>query len=456
MDLLGEAVPVVEQLLLPLADANQDDAAPDIVLGTAGLSDRAAERRWLDTIAEAAAKAAADESKVRFLTRLLGRLQEPSIVFTEYRDTLGRLHEAMSRTGRASLVLHGGLTAAERVAVQRAFNDGNHVLLATDAAAEGLNLHGRCRLVIHFELPWTPIRMEQRAGRVDRIGQRRTVHEIGLVANDTAERLVLVPLIRKAARVEAAPGGAWRSGAFFRESRVAASVLDGSPIGDPDDSVVEPVPAIRIQTAPPSLRAESEAEALRLEQQRRWIAESARSSNAFESGARLVTVMTIRRTAMMPGVIAVYLVVLATPDGHVVHRDRVTVGIPAPVALPGRRARDVRQAFAAWWSAHEPAARSVVETAVRARLDEIRRMHILGLDALDRREVVMAETLSSGAQEIVQASLFDQRALRRAAARRQVVASLLDEVNRRAGARTDSRRLVRTIDLAAVLLTIRP
>ena len=70
--------------------------------------------------------------------------------------------------------LHGGLTARERNDVLRRFTDGTvRVLLATDAASEGLNLHERCRLVINLELPWTPLRLEQRAGRVDRIGQSR-------------------------------------------------------------------------------------------------------------------------------------------------------------------------------------------------------------------------------------------------------------------------------------------
>ena len=74
-------------------------------------------------------------------------------------------------------VLHGAMDRFERAAAVSRFNGGGaRVLLATDAAGEGLNLQHRCRLVVNLELPWNPMRLEQRIGRVDRIGQSRTVH----------------------------------------------------------------------------------------------------------------------------------------------------------------------------------------------------------------------------------------------------------------------------------------
>jgi superfamily II DNA or RNA helicase len=458
MDLLADAVPAgAHQLSLPLADEEVDDEAPDAVLGIPGLSDRAVERRWLEALREAAAAAAADESKMKFLTRVLARLREPAIVFTEYRDTLVRLQAAIARTGRTSLALHGGLTAAERAAVHRAFNESDHVLVATDAAAEGLNLQGRCRTVIHFELPWSPIRLEQRAGRVDRIGQRRTVHEIALVSNDTAERLVLAPLIRRAARAQGAPGGGLMSVALLRESRIAAAVLEGCSIEDLDEPPAEwPAPPTWGVTPAPALRLDAETEALRLRQHRAWaIATAGGSPGHDEPGACLVTAIRSRRSVMRPGVTAVYSLILATSDGHLVHRDHMAVTIPLPIDVDCRRTSDVRAAFSRWSNTHEPAVRSAIEEATRPRLNDIRRMHALGVEALDRREAAMAATVSSGAQQIVQASLFDQRAIRRAAAKRRAAASLLDEAERRAGARSESRRLVLAVDLAAVLFTNR-
>lgn len=99
------------------------------------------------------------------------------IVFTEYRDTLeaiqARLDAEPDLTGRY-VILHGGLTRRQRLARQEAFEQPNvRILLATDAASEGLNLQKHCRRVIHFEFPWNPNRLEQRNGRVDRYGQTR-------------------------------------------------------------------------------------------------------------------------------------------------------------------------------------------------------------------------------------------------------------------------------------------
>jgi SNF2 family DNA or RNA helicase len=93
------------------------------------------------------------------------------------------------------------------------------VLLATDAAAEGLNLHGHCRLVINLELPWNPMRLEQRIGRVDRIGQRRAVHAFHLIADHTGELRILDRL----------------------RSRVAAAGVDigvSNPLGNDDEQAV--------------------------------------------------------------------------------------------------------------------------------------------------------------------------------------------------------------------------
>ena len=129
---------------------------------------RGSERRWLAAIAEAARTAARDESKTRWLLRFLRRVREPVIVFTEYRDTLARLQKRIAATGRSLAVLHGGLDPRERAAIAAALDARVATLLATDAAAEGLNLQHHSRIVVHYELPWNPARLEQRAGRVDR------------------------------------------------------------------------------------------------------------------------------------------------------------------------------------------------------------------------------------------------------------------------------------------------
>jgi superfamily II DNA or RNA helicase len=187
--LASPAAPLDDQLTLDFSDpAGEQDADQDPVWTCPPLRDAVRERQLLATIIEAATIAAVHESKVCALRRLLARVHEPVLVFTEYRDTL--LHLRSTAAPDASL-LHGGLSRAERAAAIEAFTHGQaRVLLATDAAGEGLNLHHRCRVVVNVELPWNPVRLEQRTGRVDRIGQRRRVHTFHLVAHDAGERAV--------------------------------------------------------------------------------------------------------------------------------------------------------------------------------------------------------------------------------------------------------------------------
>jgi hypothetical protein len=153
------------------------------------LANRAHEERLLRELCDAARAASVGETKLRALGRLLRRVREPALIFTEYRDTLMHLRGGLSVPAG---VLHGGLDRADRTAVLADFAAGRcRILLATDAAGEGLNLHHVCRLVINLELPWNPMRLEQRIGRVDRIGQSRTVHVVHLIARQTGEPQLL-------------------------------------------------------------------------------------------------------------------------------------------------------------------------------------------------------------------------------------------------------------------------
>ena len=153
------------------------------------------------------------------------------MVFTEYRDTLLHLRRSLERP---ALVLHGGLARDERSEVLESFaRDPCGLLLATDAAAEGLNLHHRCRLVVNLELPWNPMRLEQRIGRVDRIGQRRTVHAFHLIAGGTGEERLLA---RLRARVQTAKADIGAPDPFKDEARVTAwLVMGGERRNDDDD-----------------------------------------------------------------------------------------------------------------------------------------------------------------------------------------------------------------------------
>ncbi len=228
--LSAEARDEAEQIALPLGDPHGELTAADetpcwpIDLR---LSDPARERRLLSALHQRARSAAAGETKVAALGRLLRRARQPAVVFTEYRDTLIHVRQ---RLAREALVLHGGLARHERASVLAAFaREPRGLLLATDAAAEGLNLHHHCHLVVNLELPWNPMRLEQRIGRVDRIGQRRTVHAFHLIADGTGETRLLA---RLRARVAAAQTDIGAPDPFGDERLVARLVMEPSgPIG---------------------------------------------------------------------------------------------------------------------------------------------------------------------------------------------------------------------------------
>lgn len=198
--------PVACQLPLPVDDESEEDGdeAPGACCGPA-LADPARERRLLQRIVVCARDAVRHDSKLARLRRLLRAIREPAIVFTEYRDTLLHLQR---HAAPCATVLHGGLTARERRSALAAFREHGGVLLATDAAGEGLNLHEHARVVVNLELPWNPMRLEQRIGRVDRIGQTRPVHVFTLVSRRTGEEALLQRLATRVARAKARVGAA--------------------------------------------------------------------------------------------------------------------------------------------------------------------------------------------------------------------------------------------------------
>jgi len=215
------------QLALPLGDAQGELVGadePPSWPGDLGLHDARRERRMLEALSTCARAAAVSETKLGVLARLLRRTGEPAVVFTEYRDTL---HQVRRQLPRGSVLLHGGLTRDERTAALHEFaRTPGAILLATDAAAEGLNLHRHCRLVINLELPWNPMRLEQRIGRVDRIGQRRTVHAFHLIADRTGEARILSRLRARLAIAKAEIGAPDPFGED-EERTVARLVIEG-------------------------------------------------------------------------------------------------------------------------------------------------------------------------------------------------------------------------------------
>ncbi len=133
------------------------------------------------------------------------------IIFTEHRDTLDYLQAKITaQFGRAGSVItiHGGTRREDRKLARERFthNPDTVVLLATDAAGEGLNLQ-RAHLMVNYDLPWNPNRIEQRFGRIHRIGQREVCHLWNMVARDTREGDVFTRLLAKIDQMSIAYNG---------------------------------------------------------------------------------------------------------------------------------------------------------------------------------------------------------------------------------------------------------
>jgi SNF2 family DNA or RNA helicase len=133
------------------------------------------------------------------------------VLFTEHRDTLNYLESRITTLlGRreAVVTIHGGLGREERMKAQEAFRHDPQVqvLLATDAAGEGINLQ-RAHLMVNYDLPWNPNRIEQRFGRIHRIGQAEVCHLWNLVAEETREGDVYRRLLEKLEQARQALGG---------------------------------------------------------------------------------------------------------------------------------------------------------------------------------------------------------------------------------------------------------
>jgi SNF2 family DNA or RNA helicase len=139
-------------------------------------------------------------------------LRRKIIIFTEPRDTLDYLaHKISARIGEpaAVVVIHGGVAREARRAAIAAFNSDPvvRVMIANDAAGEGVNLQRGAHLMVNYDLPWNPNRIEQRFGRIHRIGQTEVCHLWNLCASNTREGEVYRRLLDKLEEARAALGG---------------------------------------------------------------------------------------------------------------------------------------------------------------------------------------------------------------------------------------------------------
>lgn len=209
-DYNAEEIEALEEELLDAATAAQTVAELDaellelaeLVEVSRRVRDSGMDRKWteLSSILQDQALAYDDAGMPRKL-----------IVFTEHRDTLNYLHRQIgSLIGRPDAVraIHGGVRRTERRQITEEFthNPQCQILLATDAAGEGLNLQA-AHLMVNYDLPWNPNRIEQRFGRIHRIGQEQVCRLWNLVAENTREGEVFKRLLGKLDQMRQAYGG---------------------------------------------------------------------------------------------------------------------------------------------------------------------------------------------------------------------------------------------------------
>jgi SNF2 family DNA or RNA helicase len=177
-------------IALQMALGSSSEAAAATLRNMAANEGYAARER--ETLAELAARAGSltAGSKAERLLGLVRDFPDKMVIFTQFRATQELLQRRLGEAGHDVAVFHGGLTRLEKEAAVDRFRGPARLLLATEAGSEGRNLQF-AHAVCNFDLPWNPMRIEQRIGRLSRIGQTHDVHVFNLVAADTVEAAVL-------------------------------------------------------------------------------------------------------------------------------------------------------------------------------------------------------------------------------------------------------------------------
>jgi hypothetical protein len=398
-------------------DIGQDDRAS--LTGDVGL-DPTRERVWLKRLRVLADSARRRESKIAHVASLLRRSREPVAIFTEFRHSLDAVRRRIEPV-RAVAVLHGGQTRGERTRELGRFLDGAaSVLLATDVASVGLNLQHRARWVISLELPWNPARLEQRLGRVDRIGQTRPAHMTLLVARHDAEAAVLGRLTRRTLAARRALGNDVLGGIAPDATRLRTSVLTGVPLDEPPPASV--VPLCRRWTR----LARASARTL---ERRRALAAHWRAGDADHGRARCATLRPVGGRVSGPDggrvfrpgeTLLIFSVPIADGAGSMVEEHIVALRVSREPAMRGIDRSSI------------DAAREMAHRSLTARVARLRRwlQHRQVAEAASDR--ALADALDADTQfGEGQPGLFDRRDRRAFDEARQAAAARRDDAHAR-------------------------
>ncbi|GAH68178.1 unnamed protein product, partial [marine sediment metagenome] len=137
-----------------------------------------------------------NDAKLRKLITIIDEVKKKEndknikiLIFTEFIETQKYIMDSLEKIGYETSFINGNLSLDEKIREKQKFKDEAQILVSTDAGGEGINLQF-CHVVINYDLPWNPMKIEQRIGRVDRIGQEKDVIAINFVLADTIEEHV--------------------------------------------------------------------------------------------------------------------------------------------------------------------------------------------------------------------------------------------------------------------------
>ncbi len=211
-------VPELDDEELDPDDASEEsqEAAAEGVVVAETLDQMRAEILELERLVALAEQTieAGEEAKLTTLRACLERAELAEVrdgrgkllIFTEHRDTLDYLVENLSEWGYDVCSIHGGHPPTSRREIQQDFRLNRQICVATEAAGEGINLQF-CHLMINYDLPWNPVRLEQRMGRIHRIGQESKCWVFNFCAENTIEGKLLLRLLQKLELMERDLGG---------------------------------------------------------------------------------------------------------------------------------------------------------------------------------------------------------------------------------------------------------
>ncbi len=137
-----------------------------------------------------------DFAKINRLLKIIRRFDSKILIFTEFRRTQDYLAQRLQAEGFSTSLFHGSLSLAQKDEAVASFRHQSQILISTEAGGEGRNLQF-CHILINYDLPWNPMRVEQRIGRIHRLGQQHDVRIINLIAANTIEEYVLRLLYEK-------------------------------------------------------------------------------------------------------------------------------------------------------------------------------------------------------------------------------------------------------------------